>query len=148
HSYPEAHFAVFPEKLIEPCVLAGCPQWICKKCGKARERIVKQIEFGREKTESGYDRSFSAGSLATKRQAYRKAGYENPPTPETTGWTDCGCGAGWKGGIVLDPFMGSGTTAHVAYKLGRRYIGFEISSEYIKLCNKRMAQMDLIGEGY
>jgi len=40
-SFSEAHFATFPEKLIEPMIKAGCPQWICKKCGKARERIFK-----------------------------------------------------------------------------------------------------------
>lgn len=39
--FPEAHFATFPEKLIEPMIKAGCPQWICKKCGKARVRIIR-----------------------------------------------------------------------------------------------------------
>ena len=41
-------------------------------------------------------------------------------------------------GIVLDPFMGAGTTAVVARKLNRKYIGIEINSEYIDICNKRL----------
>jgi DNA modification methylase len=42
------------------------------------------------------------------------------------------------GGIVLDPFMGSGTTGEVALKLNRRFIGFELNPEYVKLANKRI----------
>jgi site-specific DNA-methyltransferase (adenine-specific) len=41
-------------------------------------------------------------------------------------------------GIVLDPFMGTGTTAMVARKLLRNYIGFEINPEYIKIANNRI----------
>lgn len=43
-----------------------------------------------------------------------------------------------EGDLVLDPFMGSGTTAKVARALGRKYIGFEISEEYCNLAKKRM----------
>lgn len=43
-------------------------------------------------------------------------------------------------GIVLDPFMGSGTTAVVARKLNRNFVGIELNSEYIKLANKRLEQ--------
>lgn len=43
-----------------------------------------------------------------------------------------------EGDLVLDPFMGSGTTAKVARALGRKYIGFEISEEYVRLANKRL----------
>lgn len=42
------------------------------------------------------------------------------------------------GGIVLDPFIGSGTTAIAAIKLGRKFIGMEISPEYCKLAEKRI----------
>ncbi len=48
------------------------------------------------------------------------------------------------GDIVLDPFMGSGTTAVVATKLGRHFIGFEINEEYLRLSMKRL---DLIQRG-
>ncbi len=63
-----AHFAVYPEELIRPCILAGCP----------------------------------------------------------------------KDGIVLDPFMGSGTTARVARKYGRNFIGYELNPEYIKIIEKKI----------
>lgn len=42
------------------------------------------------------------------------------------------------GGTVLDPFMGAGTTALVARKLNRNYIGFELNAEYIKIAEKRL----------
>jgi DNA modification methylase len=40
--------------------------------------------------------------------------------------------------IVLDPFIGSGTTAIAALKSNRKYVGYEINEEYIKLANKRI----------
>ena len=43
-----------------------------------------------------------------------------------------------KGDIILDPFLGSGTTAVVAKKLQRNFIGFEKDKEYIKLAKKRL----------
>ena len=73
-TYEGAHFAVFPQDLIEPCVLAGAPV----------------------------------------------------------------------GGIVLDPFMGSGTTAQVAQDLGRQYLGCELNPEYEPLQKKRLRQLALI----
>lgn len=51
---------------------------------------------------------------------------------------DCikaGCRAG---GLVLDPFMGSGTTAIVAKKLNRNYVGFELNPKYIKIAQRRL----------
>lgn len=45
------------------------------------------------------------------------------------------------GGIVLDPFIGSGTTAVVAAKNNRNYIGFELSQEYCNIAEKRIAEM-------
>ena len=45
-----------------------------------------------------------------------------------------------EGGIVLDPFMGAGTTAVVARKLNRNYTGFELNPEYIKIADRRLYQ--------
>jgi len=47
------------------------------------------------------------------------------------------------GGIVLDPFMGSGTTAQVAQTLGRKYLGCELNPDYKPLQDKRLAQQSL-----
>ena len=47
------------------------------------------------------------------------------------------------GGIVLDPFMGSGTTAQVAQDLGRKYLGCELNIDYKPLQNNRLAQQSL-----
>lgn len=58
---------------------------------------------------------------------------------KTTGWTDCGCGAGFDGGVVLDPFGGAFTTALVAYQNNRHYTIIELSPEYIKLGKARLA---------
>ena len=66
-----AHFATFPEKLVEPCILAGCPE----------------------------------------------------------------------GGIVLDPFIGSGTTAVVAHVLGRKFIGIELNPDYSNIAKKRLGEV-------
>ena len=43
-----------------------------------------------------------------------------------------------EGGIVLDPFMGSGTTAVVARKLNRNYVGFELNPEYIRIADAKL----------
>jgi len=66
--YNEAHFATYPEDLISPCILAGCPE----------------------------------------------------------------------NGIVLDPFMGAGTTGLVASKLNRNYIGIELNAEYKRIADERI----------
>ena len=44
--------------------------------------------------------------------------------------------------IVLDPFMGSGTTAVIAKILNRGYIGFEVNKEYIDKSSKRLKNLD------
>jgi len=48
-----------------------------------------------------------------------------------------------EGDIVLDPFIGSGTTAVACKQLGRRFIGFEISQDYVDIANNRLAQSGL-----
>ena len=47
-----------------------------------------------------------------------------------------------EGGVVLDPFMGSGTTAVACIRTGRKYIGFELNPEYCEVCRKRIINED------
>jgi len=68
--FRDAHFAVFPEPLVETCILAGCPEE----------------------------------------------------------------------GVVLDPFLGSGTTAVVAKRLGRNYIGIDCVAEYCEMARRRLRE--------
>ena len=51
-----------------------------------------------------------------------------------------------KGDLVFDPFMGSGTTAAAAKKLGRNYLGIEQEKKYIDIINKRLDSIDTIDE--
>jgi len=127
--FSEAHFATFPEKLITPMILSSCPKEICKKCGEARVRIT---EKGKLLSTGGAGKH----DIAIKRHEIRKhmESYET----KTIGWTDCKCKKGFKTGIVLDPFMGSGTVAVVAKRYMRNYLGIELNPEYIKIAKNRI----------
>jgi len=131
--FTEAHFAVFPEALIEPMVEAGCPEFICKKCGKAREVIYEKNEG---KVSDNY-----LNTKVSKTQTGGKFTSTLSGTPHSykeIGLTDCGCNAGFNGGVVFDPFTGAGTTAVVAIKKHREFIGVELNPEYVKIAEKRI----------
>ena len=137
--FPEAHFATFPEKLIETPIRAGCPQYVCKKCGKGREKILEKIgtpKYTEEGNPEGINRSKMKWN--DSHPNYNPRWWSNH---NDLGFSDCGCNAGWEGGIVLDPFMGAGTTAVVAKKQGKKYIGIELKQEYIDMANKRLKKI-------
>jgi len=51
------------------------------------------------------------------------------------------------GDVVLDPFVGSGTTVRAAADMGRRGIGIDVSADYLRIAGDRMAQQSLLGGG-
>ena len=53
-----------------------------------------------------------------------------------------------KSDFILDPFLGTGTTAVVAKKLGRRYFGIEKDQNYFKAANERISSTKVIEENY
>jgi site-specific DNA-methyltransferase (adenine-specific) len=129
--FADAHFAVYPSELCEIPIKAGCPEYVCIKCGKAREKNKKDVG---EKT---WKDTREDSSLA---QGTRGLSFGRVPQIEIIGYTDCGCNAGWKPGVVLDPFFGAGTTAIAASALGRSWIGIELSGEYIQVAKRRLMQ--------
>lgn len=54
------------------------------------------------------------------------------------GLSDCHCLAPFEPGVCLDPFSGVATTGVMAKKLGRQFIGIEISEKYFELGIKRI----------
>jgi DNA modification methylase len=55
-------------------------------------------------------------------------------------YTDCGCNAGFEPGIVLDIFIGTGTTALAALELNRSFLGIELNPDYVAMANKRIEE--------
>ena len=90
----------------------------------------------RKKVFDDYGVRFNVWEITTEKQ--NKTGHP-APFPEALArdhiisWSN-------EGDVVLDPFMGSGTTAKVARALNRHYIGFEISAEYCEIIRKRLEQ--------
>lgn len=122
--YKEAHYATYPEKLIEPCIkVSTSKKGVCPECGCQWARVVDSKIIptrGNSTIGPGYrtlrDQEHSPGNKETT----------------TLGWRPtCECGIEeTEPALVLDPFMGSGTTAVVAAKLNRNYYGCEINPEY------------------
>lgn len=140
--YPEAHFATFPQALVEPMILAGTSaKGVCPACGAQWRRVVEKtvnLQSGPRNTKrgKGLDQSDNRGD-------YPRATIAN----ETTGWApSCKCPpAEPVPATILDPFVGSGTTLAVAVKLGRYGIGIDLNAAYLELARKRLAEPVGIG---
>lgn len=133
-AYSGAHFATFPPELVAPCILAGTSQrGVCPVCGAPWERVVEKPDM-KEVDASEVDRygNGSAGIHRKVGQAYQDWRDANPD--KTTGWRPtCSCDAGDPvPAIVLDPFCGSGTVGEVCRETGRRFVGLDLSSTYLR----------------
>jgi DNA modification methylase len=105
-AYRGAHFATFPESLIERPILATCPERLCGNCGRPWS--------------AQYER---------RGEKLLRLGYEPA----------CECAVAAVPGVVLDPFFGSGTVGVVAQRLGRNWLGIELSPDYQSLARRRIA---------
>jgi DNA modification methylase len=147
--YPEAHFATFPEALPERCIRAGTSEHgCCPECGAPWERV----------TDITYENGGAggpSGKIGNARGMVQSMPERKTKNVSTTGWRpSCECAVTSDEGTcyypapvpctVLDPFMGSGTTALVARRLGRRSIGIELNPEYADLCARRLQQLSLL----
>lgn len=135
--FPEAHFAVYPEELCQTPIKSGCPEFVCKKCGKAREKVY---DVSYQPQANRWSKKADTNIIKKPTDRNVRGSYEEnlDAIRKFKGYTQCSCNAGFEGGIVLDQFMGAGTTALVALKQNKRFIGFEINNQYIDIANKRI----------
>jgi DNA modification methylase len=121
------------EAIMEPAAYDGRKDTFYKggakdMAGGAHERwMVKNGVYMRNKR--------SVWKVNTK--PYPEAHFATYPAELIVPCIKAGCP---EGGIVLDPFMGSGTTAVVARKLNRNFVGIELNPEYIKLAERRLRE--------
>jgi hypothetical protein len=142
--FPEAHFATFPPALVEPCILAGTSErGVCPNCGAPWQRVVKRVGGDcearhRPKRTAGMWDSTSTLSLSGNGS---NEWAERGTRSVTIGWrASCDCGPGDPvPALVLDPFLGAGTTALVADRLGRHCIGLELSPGHAEMAGRRTA---------
>jgi DNA modification methylase len=111
------HQATFPEALIERPILATCPERICVQCDAAWTRPTRIRRSSR--TSEGMRHTREVGELRR-----------------------CDCFAPTHPGIVLDPFMGTGTTAVVAERLNRDWLGIELNPSYARMATDRHVAAD------
>lgn len=126
--YDGAHFAVFPTRLVEPCILAGTSaKGCCTECSTPWKRIVEAKPLIRKRLNDYVKRTGLDGTGNSC--ANSVAGVD----VRTIGWEPtCKCSAGIVPCIVLDPFIGSGTTAVVCIDKGRRCWGIDLSEKYLR----------------
>lgn len=129
--YSGAHFATMPPDLVEPCILAGTSErGCCPTCGKPWERVVERTAMVLDRSERTHER----GRTRTSETMLE------PPISATTGWRpSCECGGDPVPCIVLDPFLGSGTTIRVANTHRRIGWGIELNPQYIELVQERIS---------
>ncbi len=137
-AYSEAHFATFPEKLVEPCIKAGTSEkGCCPECGAPWARVV---EKDRKPTRAGHTQKTEDYNYDTQRHVTET---------KTIGWQPgCSCSktAVPVPCLVYDLFFGAGTVGLVAYKLNRHWLGTELNPEYVKIAEKRIkAEQDKFG---
>lgn len=134
--YAGAHFATFNPELIKPCILAGTSEYgCCADCGTPYERVTAKSYsprkdgggyLGRKNPPNGWQEA--DGKLGHYREEMQNV------TKETVAWRKpCGCKTDEVAPcVVLDPFIGSGTTVALAVQLGRYGVGIDLSEEYLK----------------
>ncbi len=145
--FPEAHFATFPEKLVEPCVLAGAAAKVCAECGAPWERVIERGEL--VPVRGNYLGPIENHKMDGTAEVVYKAGRAMVRTDE--GWSllkreqttlgfrpTCTHDAGTVPASVLDPFCGSGTVGAVAGRLGREFVGIELNPDYVAMAERRI----------
>ncbi len=131
--YKGSHFATYPQALITPAILAGSSPQACEYCGAAWKRVIVSTGQKNRREPAHVPNNAATKTDSTGWKPTRQATDIFQPT--------CACvdntGAGRC--VVLDPFLGAGTTALVALQYGRHYLGIELNPAYVRLARERIA---------
>lgn len=118
--------------LMEPCKCAGQKyDSTCKNMGGENGRTHKTFNVNKEKIMGNIWQI----AVAQNKTAHPAVYPIEIPLRHIKSWTN-------EGDIILDPFMGSGTTALAAKQLNRKYIGIEMCEEYYQICQDRINEFD------
>lgn len=135
--FAEEHYAAFVSEIPRRAILLGTSaKGACVKCDAPWERLTakavgnetrqqRTTKYSRDTGERDVERTVALGV------EYTTTGWRPTCEHETADTVPC---------TVLDPFSGAGTTGVVAVKLGRRYIGIELSPAYVAMSEKRIAR--------
>ena len=131
--YPGAHYATYPEKLVEPCIKAGSSPKACGVCAAPWERVTGEPIPAGGRESGNKERQIAASGERGRVNTHMGSGFPYTPTTTPTTGRHSTCEHDDDSGscLVLDPFNGSGTTGRVALQHGRRYVGVDVSREYL-----------------
>jgi len=132
-NYSGAHYATFPVRLVTPMILAGTSSHgACANCNSPYRPVVSKERTSRVE-DDGYDRD---RSIKSNRNGLSTTLYDHigGGVSDIIGWKkECGCQTSEViPCVVLDPFVGSGTTVATALQLGRHGIGIDLSEQYLR----------------
>lgn len=140
----EAHFAAYPSALPRDCIVASTPgAGICSVCGSPWAPVVERERTFDGEPVDGAGSWAGASALATGRSARPEGvGHWRWSTrSQTLGHRPtCACSVPATQAIVLDPFAGSGSTGVAAIRLGRRFIGIDLSMPYLMIARNRTGE--------
>ena len=132
------HFAAFPSEWPRRIILGWSPSGYCTVCGEPRRPVVDKEALGRGRDTVGGPGRGTRG-LPGYADVDRSAWNEGV-TRRITGYS-CACSSveptSTSPAVVLDPFVGTGTTVAVAHLLGRHGIGTDLSADYLRLAEWR-----------
>jgi len=142
-----SHYATFPAALCIPPIRAMCPEKVCQTCGKPSRRIVGEATYPRNDSNAVPARLAKSNGTrvaAGVNQHHQENGANTSVTRSapTIGWTDCGHGD-WRPGVVLDPFVGSGTVIDAALGQGRSAVGIDLDVRNLDLARDRLGMFPL-----
>lgn len=138
--FSQAHFATFPPKLIEPCILAGSARQSCEHCGAPWARVVER-ENGHASARATDTYTGQAYSQSQSAPRGPKLDFGPGALGQSLGFTPtCSCpsNTGSARSVVLDPFGGAGTTGLVADRLGRDATLIELNPAYAQMLRNRI----------